>query len=376
MKIEPTEATSPLALLKLTFQEWSADNAAQLAAALAYYTLFSIAPLLIIALGVAGLLLGQEAAQGQLVYQITAYTGNPQAAELIQTMIQNLRQPEANIIATVAGLVALFYGAMGTFDHLRSSLNLIWDTPPSVSQGWRHLLLSRLLTLAMVVVSGFLVLLSLIVSTALNSATSWINDHYAGAARMSQVVNFCFFFVLTTVIFALIYKYVPTVRIAWRDVWIGAIATALLFSIARLLITLYLAYSSITSIYGAAGSLVLILLWVYYSAQIFFLGAEFTQVYGRTYGSRQREHELLEHPEATAPYVTTDITTDVTTDTTAETSIAGVAADRAKHSPLSLQQRLGQRTRRILQPVGQLAVAVSVIGLLSVVSMVRRSGQR
>jgi membrane protein len=340
------EIASMWALFKTTLQEWTTDNAAHLAAALAYYTIFSLAPILFIGVAVAGLFYGPEAARGRIVDQIARYTNDEQTAEFIQTLIENARAPAASLVATIAGLIMLFYGATGVFGELKNSLNLIWDAPTKERGGLLSLVLHHLLILAMVMVSGFLLLVSLVMSTALTAATTWINNRAPGMATTTQAINFLFFFIVTVLVFALIYKFVPDVRIAWRDVWIGAVATALLFSVGRFLIALYLTYSTTASTYGAASSLIVLLLWIYYSAQIFFLGAEFTQVYGRTYGSHWREHDLLEMESEESESTTT-----------------ALAPDRRINAR--------RRFRRFARPLADLAIAVSIIGVLSLVNVVR-----
>ena len=293
------EKTSTWHLLKTTMLEWNEDNVAHLAAALAYYTFFSLVPLVIVATTIAGAVFGQEAARGELVNQITFYVGYD-SASLIQTILRNANTATPNVLATVIGLIFVFYGATGVFSELQNSLNLIWDAPPPATRSWRALAINRLFALVMVLGCGFLLLLSLVISTAMTSMTNWINFWWPGMGIVTQLAAFLIFFFLTVLVFGLIYRFIPDVHVAWRDVWSGAVATALLFSIGRYLISLYLSYSPIGSMYGAAGSLAVLLLWIYYSAQLFFLGAEFTQVYARTKGTRWREHELLAEEPAVA----------------------------------------------------------------------------
>ena len=292
-------------LCRTTFEEWNADNAARLAAALAYYTIFSVAPLLVIVVAVAGLFYGREAAQGQLTHEIGRYVTNPDAVDLIQTVIENARVPETSAMATLVGFGLLLWGAAGVFGELRNALNNIWDVPAAQRHlALRNFLMDRLLPLVMVVISGFLLVVSLVASAALGAATNMLDVYLPGTAASSSAINFWFLFVVTFLVFALLYKYVPEVPIYWVDVWPGALATALLFSLGRLLIGWYLAHSSVATAYGAAGSIVLVLLYTYYSAQVFYLGAEFTQVYGRTYGTRRAEHQLIEQPIPATPQQT------------------------------------------------------------------------
>jgi membrane protein len=269
-------------VIRSTFQKWQDDQAARLAAALSYYTVFSLAPLLVIVIAVAGLVIGQQEAQGQVIGQIAGYAGE-ESAGFIQSLLQQMSTPRNSIVATVIGVVTLLLGATGVFGELQASLNQIWDVPPkqlSAQQGIRALIFTRVLSFGMVLAIGFLLLVSLIISTIVNTASGWLFGSIQ-TAFISQALNTVLGFAVITLMFALIFKFLPDTKIHWRDVWPGALATALLFSIGRLLISFYLSHSSTASVYGAAGSLVVLLLWVYYSAQILFLGAEFTQVYSR-----------------------------------------------------------------------------------------------
>jgi len=353
------EAHAAWQMLKATLEEWTADNTTRLAASLAYYTIFSIAPLLIIATAIAGVVLDRETVQTQIIKQIGAYINNPQTALLVQNMIKNASAPKANFFATLIGIIVLLYGATNVFSELKSSLNLIWDAPTKPAIGIRSVVVDRFLALLVVMVSGFLLLASLIVNTVLNLGTHWIDTTWPGMGMISQLSGFLFFFGVTLIVFALIYKFLPDIRIAWRDVWIGAVATTLLFSLGRFLISLYLSYSTIESTYGAAGSFVVLLLWIYYSAQIFFLGAQFTQVYGRTKGSRQREHALLQNSEATDEVAESEATDEV-------------AEIEAVPTPVE-RQPLAKKFRPSLgRPLFDLVTAVGIIGAIAVLSLVRR----
>ncbi len=350
-------------LLRTTLEEWNADNATRLAAALAYYTIFSIAPILIIATAIAGLVLGRESVQGRLVHQISDYVNDPQTAQLVQTMLKNANAPKTSVFATVIGVIVLVYGATNVFSELKSSLNLIWDVPLQPTSGLRDIVVNRILALATVMVSGFLLLLSLIISTAIAAGQEWVNHYWPGMGTLTQVTNFFFFFFITLFVFALIYKFLPDIKIVWRDVWIGAVATTLLFSIGRFLISLYLSHSTIQSTYGAAGSLAALLLWIYYSAQIFFLGAEFTQVYGRTKGSRQREEALLQETVTTGEENTLDDATgdNVTIPSEPSPATSAKPAPRVKSS----------QHPNLIRPLVDLVTAVGIIGALSVFNLFR-----
>jgi membrane protein len=362
-------------LCRTTFEEWNADNAARLAAALAYYTIFSVAPLLVIVVAMAGLFYGREAAQGQLTHELERYVTNPDAVDLIQTVIMNARFPETSAMATLVGFGLLLWGAAGVFGELRNALNNIWDVPPRTTFGIRNFLVDRLLPLVMVVISGFLLVVSLLASAALGAATNLLDIYFPGTAASSGAINFGFLFVITFFVFALLYKYVPEVPIYWADVWPGALATALLFSLGRLLIGWYLAHSSVATAYGAAGSIVLVLLYTYYSAQVFYLGAEFTQVYGRTYGTRRAEHRLIEQPIPATPQQTVQdpsgtivpasitpgaIPPDTTPTQQNEDAVAATTAASAHR----------RRLQRVTRPAAQAGAALGVIALLSVVNLV------
>jgi membrane protein len=272
-------------LLKATAAEWSRDQAPRLGAALAYYAIFSLAPLLVIAVSISGFVFGREAAAGQIVGQIQGLVG-PDTAMAIQTMIEKSNQPAANILATVIGIVALLFGASGVFGELQQSLNLIWDVQPKPDRGLLAAVKDKFFSFGMVLGTGFLLLVSLVISAVLAALSNVVMGLIPGLEVIAQVVNFLISMVVITGLFALIFKYVPDAKIAWTDVLVGASVTALLFTIGQALIGVYIGYSSLSSTYGAAASLAVILLWVYYSAQVLFFGAEFTQVYANTYGSR------------------------------------------------------------------------------------------
>ncbi|MBD2102916.1 YihY/virulence factor BrkB family protein [Leptolyngbya sp. FACHB-261] len=278
-------AKAAIDLIKETITEWNEDKASRLAAALAYYTVFSLAPLLIIAIAVAGFVFGEEAARGQLDDQIQHLVG-AEGADAIQAMIQGASKPSSGRIATIIGIVTLLFGASGVFGQLQEALNTIWEVAPKPGRGIVGFIKDRFLSFSMVLGTGFLLLVSLVLSAILSGISAYLGGLLPGFDILWQVVNFAISFGVTSLLFALIYKVLPDANVAWGDVTIGAIATSLLFTIGRTLIGIYLGSSGVGSTYGAAGSLVIVLLWVYYSAQILFLGAEFTQVYARKYGSR------------------------------------------------------------------------------------------
>jgi membrane protein len=278
-------------LLKQTFAKWSEDKAPRLGAALAYYSILSLAPLLIVTIAVVGLVFGDEAARGQIVGQFHDLIGQ-QGAEAVQTIIQRADKPAVGTLAGLFGLITLLFGASGVFTELRDDLNLIWRANPKNAEGIMGMLRQRLFSFGMVLAIGFLLIVSLVASAALAALGKFFGGLLPLPTIVFEAANFLLSMGVITLLFAMIYKFVPDVKIDWRDVWFGAFATALLFTIGKTLIGLYLGKASVGSAYGAAGSVIIVLVWIYYSAQIFFFGAELTQVYAHSHGSWQgREQE-------------------------------------------------------------------------------------
>jgi membrane protein len=272
-------------LLKETFSAWDEDKCPRLGAALAYYTIFSIAPLLIIGIGITGFVFGEQAARGEIVGQIESAVGQP-AAMAIEEMLKNTHAEGSYTFAAVVGIVLLLFGASGVFIQLQDALNTIWKVAPKPDRGIRGIVRDRLLSFMVVLGTGLLLLVSLVISATLAALSKFLTPAaLPGGTYLWQGINGLISFLLITLLFALIYKVLPDVRIAWRDVWVGAIVTALLFTLGKYLIGLYLGRSSTTSAFGAAGSLVVILVWVYYSSQLLLFGAEFTRVYANKMGS-------------------------------------------------------------------------------------------
>lgn len=284
-------------LIAKSVAAWLDDFAPSMGAALAYYTLFSIAPLLIIAIAVAGLAFGQEAARGEIVDQIQGLLG-AQGASAVQGLLQSANQPARDIFAALLSAVTLFVGATSVFAELQSDLDRIWRVPAPVRENSLWLLLrTRLLSFGLVLGLGFLLLVSLLLSAGIAALGKWSSGLFGEREVFFQALNFGISFASTTLLFALLYKLMPRARVAWRDVWIGAAVTALLFEIGKVFIGLYLGKTSVLAGFGAAGSLVVLLVWVYFSAQIFLLGAEFTWVYSHQYGSRAPAGAAtLQHP--------------------------------------------------------------------------------
>jgi membrane protein len=278
-------AKRALNVLKETASSWSADYAPSMGAALSYYTLFSIAPLFIIVIAVAGLVFGEDAARGAIFDQLAGLLG-ADGARAIEGLLQAADKPAQGMVATAIGIAVLALGATTVFNELQNALDRIWRAPARVkSSGIWNLLRTRLLSFGMVLGIAFLLLVSLVASAALAALGKlWL---FAGWEILAHLLDILVSFALVTVMFALIYRYIPRVHVAWRDVWTGAAVTSILFAVGKLLIGLYLGKSSVASAFGAAGSLVLVIVWVYYSAQIFLFGAEFTWVYAHAYGSRR-----------------------------------------------------------------------------------------
>ncbi len=264
---------------------WLTHNASSMGAALAFYTLFSVAPILIIALSIAGYLFGPHTAEAELLGELHALTGSA-GADAVHNLLVTAHYSDQKGLAAAVGVITLLVGATSVFGELQHALDQIWGTPSRKRTAWWEFLRTRLLSFGMVLGVGFLLLVSLIVSAALAAFDGWLEMRVAALHIVLPLLDLGVSFVMAVLLFAMIYKYVPRESIAWRDVWIGAAVTALLFSIGKSLIGLYLGRSTFNSAYGAAGSLIVLLLWIYYSAQIFLLGAEFTRVFAYERGSR------------------------------------------------------------------------------------------
>ena len=274
-------------MFKAAFAEWSEDKASRLAAALSYYSAVSLAPLLIVLLSIAGLVFGREAASGHIAGQVQGLVGQDRA-QVIEDIIANANKPATGVVSGVVGTIILLLGAAGVFGALQDGLNTVWEVEPKPGRGVVGILKDRFLSLTMVLGVGFLLLVSLVLSAALALLGKYFAVILPLHPLVLEVMNFVLSFGVITLLFALMFKILPDVEIAWSDVWIGAAITALLFTIGKVLIGLYLGRSTIGTTYGAAGSLVVILIWIYYSAQILFFGAELTQVYTNKYGSKIR----------------------------------------------------------------------------------------
>jgi membrane protein len=254
-------------------------------AALSYYTVFSMAPLLLIVIAIAGLVFGADAARGEIFGQLRGLMG-ADAAKAVEGILVSVSKPSEGITATVIGFAVLLVGATSVFGELQNALDRIWRAPArdTTSSVW-SLVRARLLSLGMILGIAFLLMVSLVLGAVMSALGKWWGGWFGDWESVAQIANLIIGYVLTTGVFAMIYKLMPRVHVHWHDVWLGAFVTALLFTIGKFLIGLYIGKSSVASGFGAAGSLVIVLVWVYYSAQIFLMGAEFTWVYARTFGS-------------------------------------------------------------------------------------------
>ena len=266
-------------LIKAAVSSWIDDFAPSMGAALSYYTVFSLAPMLLIVIGVAGLVFGPEAARGEIVTQLRGLMGE-QGAVAVEELLKSASDPGKGVLATIIGFITLLVGATAVFAELQSALDRIWRTPaPPNENGIWGIIRTRFLSFGLILGLGFLMIVSLVLSAALAALGTWFGGLLGGWEFILQALNFVISFAVVTVVFAAIYKFMPHAKIAWPNVWVGAIVTALLFTIGKFLISLYIGKSGVASGFGAAGSFAVLLVWVYYSAQIFLLGAEFTWVY-------------------------------------------------------------------------------------------------
>lgn len=275
-------------LTRAAISAWIDDFAPSMGAAIAYYTIFSIAPMLVIAIAVAGAIFGQDAAQGEIVTQLRSVIGE-EGAVAIQGLLQSASKPTEGLIATGLSIVTLIIGSTAVFAELQSALDRIWRMPVAVKEGglW-NLIRTRLLSFGLILGLGFMLMVSLVVSSGLAALGKWWGGWFEGWEIVLQILNLVISFFVFAGLFSMIYKFMPRVRLSWHDVWIGAVATTILFIIGKYLIGLYLGTTGMSTGFGAAGSFALLLAWIYYSAQIFLLGAEFTWIYANNYGSKAK----------------------------------------------------------------------------------------
>lgn len=270
--------------VKETGNDWLDDKAPRLAASLALYTLMSLAPLLILAVSVAGLVFGEEAARGQIAHQLSGVLGSS-SANAVQSLLANAKTPSSGILGTIVGLALALFGASGVFGELQGTLNAIWDVDTKPGRGIKGFLRDRFFSFTLVLGVAFLLLVSLAVSALLAAVGAYFAHTLPGGEAVWQVINFVISLGVATLLFATIYKVVPDIQIHWRDVWVGALVTAALFTLGKFGIAMYVGRSTVASPFGAAGSVVALVVWVYYSAQILFFGAELTQVWAKRHGA-------------------------------------------------------------------------------------------
>lgn len=286
---------------KKSVTAWLDDYAPSMGAAISYYTVFSIAPLLLIVIAVAGFVWGREAVQGEIVGQLSGLIGRDGALG-IQALIESADKPAKGLLATAVSLVVLVVGATTVFAELQSALDRVWDVPPAQkTKGIWRTLRARLLSLGFILGLGFLLAVSLVISAGLAALGGWMTGLFPGAQALLQLLNSVVSLGVAVLLFAMIFKLMPQAIVSWRDVWVGAVVTAVLFEIGKALIGLYIGKSSVTSSFAAAGSLVVLLLWVYYSAQIFLLGAEFTWVYAHDHGSLAADKKATQASAEASP---------------------------------------------------------------------------
>jgi membrane protein len=287
-------------LLKETVEGWSQHNASRLAAALAFYTVLSIAPLLVLAVAVAGLVFGEDAARGQIATELSGVVGES-AGQGIETLLQHADAPGEGTLGSILGVIVLMFGASGVFGELQSALNAIWGVAAKPGRGVMGIIRDRFFSFSMVTGVAFLLLASLVLSAVLSAVGAFFAEALPGGALLWQVLNFVISALVIAGLFALIFKVVPDIEIDFRHVFPGALVTSLLFSAGKYLLGLYLGRASVSSPYGAAGSVVVLVIWIYYAAQILFLGAQFTRVYARRRGAAiAPSRDAVEVPEPEA----------------------------------------------------------------------------
>lgn len=278
-------AKETITLVKKTYNKWSEHQAPRLGASVAFYSVLSFAPLLVLLTAVIALVFGQQSAQGALINEARQLIGD-RGAETVQSLLKNAQKPSSGIFASLVAFATLLFGASGVFTELQAALNVIWESKSQSASGFIGIIKQRLFSFGMVLSIGFLLLVSLIISAALTYIGHSFGELVPMPPFILQAINFVLSFAVITILFGLMFKYVPTAKVSWRDVGVGAVGTALLFTIGKYLLGLYLGKASVGSTYGAAGSFVAVIVWIYYSAQIFFFGAEFTHVYAEARGEQ------------------------------------------------------------------------------------------
>lgn len=279
-----------LNVIKLAFQDFGKDHASTLGAALAYYAIFSVGPLLIVVIFIVGAIFGEAAARGEVLNTIKSYIGDD-GAKTIQSLIENAHRPGAGTLASIVGIIGLLFGAMGIFGQLKNALNLIWEVPQQQG-GILNMVFTNLLTFLMVLISVAVLMLSLVANAGLTALGPLVSDQVPGGSFLWQLVTYGVTLALFTLTFAITFRVLPDLVISWKDVWLGSFITALLFMLGQVGIGIYIGLTNVGSTFGAASSLVVLLVWIFYSAQIVLLGAEITQVYANNYGSHPKARQL------------------------------------------------------------------------------------
>lgn len=289
-------------MTRQTFAEWNNDKGGRLGAALSYYTVFSLAPLLLLVISIAGLAFGRQAAEGRMFGELSGLLG-ADTAHLIQSAVAKANHTRSGVLGAIVGVAILLAGATGVVIELQDAINTVWKVEPRPNRGVWGIVRTRLLSVAMILALGFLLLVSLVVSAALTALGGWLHDLFGTIAILSWFIDAVVSLGVISTLIALIYKILPDAEVAWRDVWVGAIATAILFMVGKYLIGLYVGKASVGSAFGAAGSMAVLLVWIYYSAQIVLLGAEFTRVFANRLGDKVRpsRQAIAAQPDAPPP---------------------------------------------------------------------------
>lgn len=342
---------------KKVLDEWNNDKVTRLAASLSYFTVFSLAPLLVVVIAVAGLIFGTEVVQQQIIAQVQGLVG-AEGAQLIDGLLNNVRGFDSNIIATVLGIAAIILGATGVVGELKDALNTIWNVAPKPGNGLFGTFFERFLSLGMVLSVGFMLLVSLTISAGLTALGAVIRGYTEQWVIVAQILDFVISFGTVTLLFAVLFKFLPDARVAWRDVWIGALVTAALFTLGKYALGLYLGNSNLATPFGAAGSLVILFVWIYYAAQILFLGAEITQVYANTYGSG-----IKPKSDAVPLSDAARVAQGTLAPKGAAAPVGALAQTHAKKVPLPLYMALPQRDYKAKGQFKPLALVGGAVGV-------------
>jgi membrane protein len=343
-------------LLKEAFTSWADDYAPSMGAALSYYTMFSIAPLLLIVISVAGIFFGADAVRGAVFGQLAGLMGD-EGARAVQDMLARVSDPETGGAASIAGVLALILGATTVFNELQNGMDRIWRAPvKNKPSGIWGMVRTRLLSFGMILGLAFLLAVSLMASAAVSALGKWWGGWFGAWEALAHVIDLVVSFGLLTLIFAAIYKVMPRVKVRWRDVWVGAGFTALLFTLGKFLIGLYLGKSDVATGFGAAGSLVLVMVWVYYSAQIFYLGAEFTRVYAHAFGSRRAQAEA---PAAKDVQGGVPASKEIGVPASKEIGVPASAATDDVHNPDVVTMPAREAANSVLEPAAAPAAPMS-----------------